>query len=539
MSARLPVTDAAGAEAGEPRDRDATPPADPHRGVTVFADYAADVDVDCEVVVVGSGPGGAVVAKELAEAGRDVVLLEEGPPFGVRDFRLEPGEALHRTMREGGMRATRGSMYLPTMQAIALGGGSLVNSAICARSPDWVFEKWAEKTGTAALTGEALRPHYERVERFLGVAPTPMEVQGERNLRFKQGCDALGISSEPTARNVRGCKGSGECFTGCRNGAKQSTDISYVPAAIRAGARVMTSVRVERVTSERRGGALRATGVTGRVVEPFTGRESFAVRVRARVVVSAAGCMATPVLLEKSGLAGRSGLCGRELQLHPGLAIMAIFPDPIDPWTGATQGYHSLHYLREGLKLEVLWSPPAVLAARFPGLGHAYQQHLTTYRRMAPFDVIVAADHSRGTVRARRSGLDPDLRFEFDQRDVDSIQRGLGILSDICWAAGAEAILPGLNGVPDRITSKAEAEILRTRKLKGSDSISAANHAFGTTRMARSADAGVVDEDGASHDVAGLYVADTGIFPGSPAVNPMLTCMALADRIASRVALRE
>lgn len=507
---------------------------DPHRGVKVFADYAGDIRDACEVLVVGSGPGGAVVAKELAEAGRDVILLEEGPPFGAKDFRQEAGESMYRTFREGGTRATRGNAYLPTMQAIALGGGSLVNSAICARSPAYVFDKWAEKTGTRSITRAALDPHYERVERFLFVEPTPAEVQGERNLRFKRGCDALGIASEPTYRNVKGCKGSGECFTGCRNGAKRSTDVSYVPAAIRAGARVYTSVRAEHVITSGR----RATGVRGRVVEPFTGKVGHAVEIAAQTVVLAAGCMATPLILQRSGLAGASGFLGNELQLHPGLAIMAVYDEPIDPWKGATQGYHSLHFIEQGIKLEVLWSPPAVLAARLPGLGHDYQKHLLGYPNMAPFDVIIAADRSRGSVRPKRGSWEPDLRFDFAREDVELIQRGLVILSDICWASGAVAILPGLNGVPEVLESKAQAEIIRTKKLTAADTISAANHAFGTTRMARRADQGVVDEEGRVHDLENVYITDTGIFPGSPAVNPMLTCMALADRIAQGIAAR-
>jgi choline dehydrogenase-like flavoprotein len=504
---------------------------EPHRGVAIFSDYGGEIREGCEILVVGSGPGGAVVAKELAERGRDVILLEEGPPFGPADFRQEAGESIHRTLREGGSRATRGNAFLPTMQAIALGGGSLINSAICARAPASVFPAWAERTGVA-LTRAALDPHYERVERHLFVGPTPMDVQGERNLRFKRGCDALGISSEPTHRNVRGCKGSAECFTGCRNGAKQSTDVSYVPAAIRAGARVYTSVRAEQVLVRSR----RAVGVRGHVVEPFTGREGHMVEIAAEAVVLAAGCMQTPVILQKSGVEGP--WVGAELQLHPGLALMAIYDEPIDPWKGATQGYHSLHYIEEHMKLEVLWSPPSVLAARLPGVGHDYQQHLLHYDRMAPFDVIIAADHSRGRVRARRRGFDPDLTFHFDQEDVNLIQRGLGILSDICWASGAIGILPGLHGVPEMLSSKQEAGILREKKLHARDLITAANHAFGTTRMSRRPEDGVVDEQGRCHGLENLYVADTGIFPGSPAVNPMLTCMAMADRIAVGIADR-
>jgi choline dehydrogenase-like flavoprotein len=503
---------------------------DPHAGVKVYADYTSDFTLECDAVVVGSGPGGAVVAKELAEGGLDVVLLEEGPPFGKKDFTQEAAASMHRLLREGGTRATRGNMFIPTMQANALGGGSLINSAICARAPEWVWQKWYAATGVE-LSAEIMAPHFARIEEFLFVAPTPAEVQGDRNLKFKKGCDAIGISSEPTWRNVKGCRGSGECFTGCRNGAKKSTDVSYVPAAIRAGARVYTSTRVEEVVAAGR----TASGVRGHVVTPFTGREGFAFEVKAKRVVLAAGCMQTPVILQRSKVATESGYAGRELMLHPGLAIMAVFPEVIDPWKGATQGYHSLHYLREGIKLEVLWSPPAVLAARMPGLGHDYQKHLLTYERMAPFDVIIAADRSRGEVRARSASWEPDIRFHFADEDVKLIQRGLGILSDICWAAGAESILPGLHGIPEVIHGKRDAEIIRTMKLRASDTITAANHAFGSTRMSRDPSKGVVDDRGRCHGYDNLYVADTGIFAGSPAVNPMLTCMALADRLATSI----
>jgi choline dehydrogenase-like flavoprotein len=505
---------------------------DPHTGVKKFADYAGgDVKAHCEVLVIGSGPGGAVVAKELAEAGRDVILLEEGPPVGKKDFTQEAGEAMQRLLREGGSRAARGNLVTPTMQAIALGGGSIVNSAICARPPAWIFEKWHDRTGTS-ITRAELDRHFDRVEAQLGVAPTPDAVQGERNLRFKKGCDALGIGCEPTWRNVQGCKGSGECFTGCRNGAKKSVDVSYVPAAMRAGARVYTSVRAEELVHENR----RVTGVRGRIVEPFTLREHGRAEFTADVVVLAAGCMASPVILQKSGLGG--AWAGRDLRFHPGLAMMAMFPEPIDPWKGATQGFHSLHFLERGLKFEVLWSPPSVLATRLPGLGRDYQSHLLRYDHLAPFDVICAADNSSGEVRARRGTLDPDLRYNFDQRDVDLMREGLGILSDICWAAGAEAILPGLNGVPEVIHDKASADVIRTHPLKASDTICASNHAFCTTRMSPDQARGVVDEDGRVHGIDNLYVSDTGIFAASSGVNPMLLVMALADRIAEKIAAR-
>ena len=502
--------------------------ADPHRGVKVFTDYTDTVTESCDVVVVGSGPGGAVVAKELAEAGMDVILLEEGPPYGVKDMTTEAGASMQRTLREQGTRVAMGNAYMPTMQANVLGGGSVINSGINIRAPKFALESWQEVTGID-ITREVLDPHSSRIEDFLGIEATPGEVMGQRNLRFKQGCDALGISSEPTPRNVRGCKGSAECFTGCRNGAKQSMDISYVPAAIRAGARVYTSMRAEHVLYK----GVVATGISGHLVEPFTSRKGHSFTIHANKVVLAAGCMQTPVIMQKSGLNGR--WVGEELQFHPGLAIMAMYEDVIDPWVGATQGFHSLQFLEQGIKLEVLWAPPAILATRLPGIGHEYQKNLLGYDHMAPFDVISAADHSRGRVRASRFGWNPKITFDLHDDDMAVLMRGLAILSDICWASGAASVLPGIHGIPAVLSSKAESEILRTKKFKPSDAIIGSNHAFGTTRMSARPEDGVVDSYGRHHQMHNLYIADSGIFVGSPAVNPMLTIMALASRVAEGI----
>ncbi len=496
--------------------------------VRVFADYAGDFQEEADVVVVGSGPTGAVVAHELAIAGRKVVLLEEGPPFTPEDFALDGATSMVRTMREGGLRATRGHV-MPTMQAIALGGGSLVNSAICPRAPESVLEDWCTRYDLARTSRKDLDPHYDAVAEFLGIAPTPDEVQGPRNLLFRDGCKALGYSSEPIPRNVRGCRGSGECFTGCRARAKQSMDISYVPAAIRAGARVLTSVRVEEV--EHRGGRVEA--VTGRVVEPFTGREGARFRVKAAAVVLAAGCMATPVILQRSGnLANRSEQVGENLQFHPGVAITGVFPEPTNPRFGATQGYQSLQFIEQGFKLETLWAPPAVLAVRTPGMGHALKEHLAEVTHSATWDAIASCHRSLGKVVARRRGMDPVLHYRLDREDVKILQNALVVLSEIFFAAGARKIMPGVHGLPDVMNSPAEAEILRTAEIRGTDLVCGGNHAFCTTRMHGDPSQGVVDEDGKAHDLENLWIADTGIFPRCTGVNPMFTGMALAHRQA-------
>jgi len=497
----------------------------------VFAQYDSDFEIEADAVVVGSGPCGAVVAHSLAEAGRSVVLLEEGPPFTPQDFEFEGSLSMARTLREGGLRSTRGTV-LPTMQAIALGGGSLVNSAICVRPPAFVFEEWSNRFDLEQTSRASLDPHFDAVADFLGIAPTPENVQGRRNLLMKEGCDALGYSSEPISRNVRGCRGSGECFTGCRSRAKQSMDISYIPEAMRLGAQVLTSVQVQGVLTDGR----RAVGVEGQVVEPFTGVCSHRFKIKAKTVVLAAGCMATPVLLQRSDdLANRSGQVGNNLQFHPGVAIAGIFPEVVNPQFGATQGWQSLEFLKDGFKLESLWAPPAVAAVRMPGFGKALLERFADLPYLANWDAIGSTHRSLGTVRARRRGLDPKLQWNLDPEDVKILTHALWVIAEILFAAGARKIIPGVLGLPAEMYSLDEARVFQSHPIRARDLVSAGNHAFCTTRMHGDSSLGVVNEFGRCHDLDNLYITDTGIFPRCPSVNPMFTGMALAHRASQEI----
>lgn len=500
--------------------------------IRVFAEYDRDFTEECDVAVVGSGPCGAVAARELAHAGLRVVLLEEGPPFTPAEFELDGARWMAKVFREGGLRATRGYV-MPTLQARALGGGSLVNSAICVRPPEFVFEQWAAEYELEGTSRKDLDPHFDAVTDYLGIAPTPDDVQGPRNLLFRDGCNELGIGSEPIARNVRGCRGSGECFTGCRNRAKQSMDITYVPDALRRGARVLTSVQVQEIESD--GG--RVTGLRGQVVAPFDGARSHRFRVNAKVVVLSAGCMATPVLLQKSGnLANRSGQVGENLQFHPGGMVTGVYPEPVNPQFGATQGYQSLHFLEQGFKLESFWAPVTAQALRFPGFGHDLKRRLAEMPRAATWDAIASCHRSLGTVRAGKGdSLEPKLHWRFDPEDIRVMGRALWELARIHFAAGAEKILPGVHGLPDELHSLEEARVLETREWKPTDITSGSTHVFCTTRMHGDPAQGVVDPLGRCHDVENLYIADTGIFPRCTSVNPMLTGMALAHRTADTI----
>lgn len=496
-------------------------------GVVQFPALAGRcVREQAEFVVVGTGPGGAVVARELAEAGRSVIALEEGPYHRPHEHEPSAVGTMRDLFAEQGLRCTRGNTPVRTFQARALGGTSLVNSAICWRAPQSVFDEWQRCHGVEGLSRTALDPYYERAEREAAVAPTPPEAWGRKGTLFRAGCDAIGVDSAPTNRAVKGCRGCSECFHGCSINAKQSMDRCYIPAAIGHGARFYTSSRVEELIYERG----RVAGVRARVLAPGTHVADGEIEVRAKAVILCAGVMASPLLLLKNRLPGTSAAVGRNLSFHTGIAVGGLFGESVDPWTGGTQDWHTMAYVPEQLHMEVLWVPTALLMARMRGFGAPFRESMAQLRRSA-FWCISAVGSSRGRLTAGRD-WEPRLRLDLDGRDLGLLKRGMDLVVDHLFAAGAIAVRPGLAGFDPEIRTGAQVEALKRIVPAARQLVVAGNHVYGTCAMGADPARSVVDAAGAVHGVSDLYICDTSIFPAPTAVNPQLTLMAVAGRLA-------
>jgi choline dehydrogenase-like flavoprotein len=211
-------------------------------------------------VVIGTGAGGAVVARELAEAGLAVVMIEEGRYFQRQDFTGRAFAMQQKLYRAGGSTMSIGNVAIPIPIGMTVGGTTTVNSGTCYRVPDHVLTHWRDELGLTEFTPDHLAPFYDRVERVLGVAPTPAPLLGGCARVIARGCDRLGFRHAPLQRNAPGCDGQGVCCFGCPTDAKRSTNVSYVPLALRAGAELFTRARAERIIVE--GG--RAAGVVAR-----------------------------------------------------------------------------------------------------------------------------------------------------------------------------------------------------------------------------------------------------------------------------------
>lgn len=481
------------------------------------------------MVIVGSGPGGALLAHTLAGSGLDVVVLEAGPPVAPHEFKDEIATTIAEWFWEGGMRTTRGNVMMPTLQARILGGGSVFNSAICMRPTRSALDHWAEVHGLGALTDGSLDPHFEAVEKLMGIQRVNPAVQGRRNELFREAAQTLGWSVEAMPRAERNCRGSGRCMLGCKHGAKESVDRLPLASHLQAAGRVYTSVQVDRVLMD--GNVAR--GVTGFLVDPVTHVKTHPVRITADAVVVSAGAINSPRILQASGLT--SPAIGANLRFHPSCFVVGVFPDEVHPWNGATQGYQTLDFLDQGIKLESLWATPGVIAMRFPTAGKQFKRILAKYKRTAVFDAWISGDASVGRVGSL-PGDRADISWTFDRSDARRLQESNALLAEMFAAAGATEVMHGIHGLPEVMDPKEAPNLIRKAELGPQDMPTGSNHVFGTLAMGIDPRRHATDLHGRVHGTEGLYVSDTSLFPASPGVNPQHTAMALARRLGTHLA---
>ncbi len=492
-------------------------------GLFEFNDYDGPIVESCDYLIIGSGPGGATLARSLAGKGK-VIVVEAGPWLRRADYLPDGGKMLSRYMWDGGMRMSMGNVIMPTLQPRCLGGGSVFNAAICMRAADSALEQWAEASGVQGLLAADLAPWYDEVEAFMGVRPAQKAVMGRRNELFAEAANQLGWKPEPLPRMESGCIGSGECVTGCRVGGKNSTDKRGIPELLAAGGQVFTSVKVDRLVV--RNG--RVDGIEGHVVAPIGDAASHPVRIAARCTILAGGALNTPQIAQRSGLT-RAPI-GANLRFHPSGFVVGFFDEDVDPTFGATQGYHVLDFIDQGIKLESLWAPYSVFVRRFPLMGKAFQRYLQRYQRMAVWDCWVSGDASMGRVSAL-SGRQR-ISYSLEAPDQRRLQEAHVKLAEMFFAVGAKEILPGLGNVPEVVRNAPDAaRSIREARLQVTDFQTASNHVFGTMQMGNDPEKHATDSWGKVYGVEDLYVADTSLFPSSPAANPQLTAMALARRL--------
>ncbi len=480
-----------------------------------------------DVVVIGSGAGGAVAAARVAEGGLDVLVVEEGRQVDVHDFEGPMFDRFQEFCRDHGTTQVWGTPPIPLPLGRVVGGTTVVNSGTCFRAPARVLDRWRREFGIEGCSAHELAPYYEDAEHELNVRPVPWSLLGFNGETVHRGASSLGYSGGPLLRNIADCHGCGQCAFGCPTDAKQAMHLSYLPRAQAAGARVFSGCRVERIVCDEG----RAIGVVATILDERDRRRG-TLHVRADHVVVAAGAVHSPALLRRSGIPDPSGQTGSNLRIHPATGVAGVFDTEATSWKGTLQSYYIDEFFdSHDLMFEATHTIPSIGAGSLPGIGAPALSQAADMSRMATLGFYVS-DTSAGAIRSVRGHVVPTYRL--NALDAHRIAQGIAIAAEVLLEAGATNVHAGLPGL-GAITAREDLVQLRERHVPTAHLRLTAFHPMGTVRMGADPQRSVVDPYGRHHQVANLWVADASVFPTCVAVNPQMTIMAFAGRMAQEL----
>ncbi|MEW6777493.1 MAG: GMC family oxidoreductase [Bdellovibrionota bacterium] len=493
-----------------------------------------DLELSCEAVVVGSGAGGSVVAKELSEAGLDVILLEEGGHRPSSSFNQREEVMAPRLYREAGGRATW-DLSLPILQGRTLGGSTVHNICLSYGIEPAIVERWRKEAGVVFSSAD-LAPLQRRVEEHLGVNPIGKWQVNQNNGIFAKGCEHRGVSWEVARHNRVDCLMCGYCDLGCAYDRKQSMLITYIPKAIDAGCRAFTDCKVEKIT----GGRDKASGVEGSLLDRSTCGSKGKFRIKAKHVVLAASAIDSALLLLRSGIRDEGKLLGNSLHLHPYAAVAGLYDAPVEAWRGIPQSVLSFEYaaFREngygGYVMIPGWAHPGMGASVMPGTGKEHAAIMKEYAKTAAGGVMVH-DETQGTIGNFPGMEKARISYWPEGEDMKTLLEGVKNLAKIYLASGArKVLLPYADG--PFASSDAEVDrIVAEREPVPHKLLLSAVHPQGSCPMGEDPRKSVLDSFGKVHGVEGLYVADGSVFPTSVGTPPTIAIATLASWIAKGI----
>lgn len=513
-------------------------------------------ELETDVIIVGSGCGAGVAAKNLAEAGHRVIVAEKMYHFTPQHLPMTEAEGGVHLFENGGANfSDDGSMLVLT--GAAWGGGGTINWSASLQTQEYVRREWAEQDGLPFFTSNDFQKSLDRVCARMGASGDDID-HNPTNKVLLEGGRKLGYTVKPVPQNSGGTKHyCGYCTYGCGSCEKQGPAVSYLPDAHKAGAQFIEGLEVERVLFEKVKGKQTAVGVLGTwrgrdvhggVAAPFSERTTRKVIIRAKRVIVSGGSMQSPLLLLRSGL--RNPHIGRHLHLHPCNFLGCIFDEPTRPWEGGiltavVSSLENLDGAGHGPKLEALTMMPSTLLVGVPwSSGPNFKAFSANFSHMSAYISLV---RERDAGRVYPDPHDGKVRVDYTPSPHTRTLALEGILAmaKMAYVSGARRIFTVNQYVPEftrenvppgvedpGINDPKFVEWLAMVKKKGltiPETTFGSAHQMGSCRMSAKAKDGVVDGKGKVWGTEGLYVMDASVFPSASGVNPMVTNMAITD----------
>ncbi len=466
---------------------------------------------DCQVLVIGSGAGGATTAATLAEAGFDVTIVEEGSwveQGSVVPFSLEQ---MQRQYRSGGLTVALGRPSIAYTEGRCAGGGTEVNSGLYRRPNESTLDRWRTTYDIVDFPSDELFAICDEVESALSVQTVPGQ-HSPASERLRRGAASLGWQHDEIPRWMTYPDGDHA------PGQRQSMTRTYLPRALSSGAVMLCEHRVKRLVSDR-DRAFRAE-LTGPGGQPVT--------IDFEHVFVCAGAIHSPALLQRSG---HRGLIGRRLAVHPTVKLVARFDQPIN--VDDDVPVHQVKEFAPDLSFGGSASQPGLVALALTDNWPEMRDAITAWPEMAVYYAAITSE-GRGRVRSLPGLHDPLVTYNLTRRDRDLLGSGLARLALVMLEAGAREVFPSFRGAPIVRQRLDLSEV--TRRFAATAASVMTVHLCSTVPMGSDQSKAAADSFGRLHGTDNVYVNDASLLPDAPGVNPQASVMAIAIRNARRFA---
>ncbi len=456
-----------------------------------------------EILVIGSGPGGAITASLLAEAGRNVLLLEEGPCLPLDSCEPFSKDEMLQKYRSGGQTVALGRNKIAYVEGRCVGGGSEINSGLYHRPPPEILERWRMEFQVEGISEDEMQPHFAACERDLSVSPLPGPAP-PASLKLHEGATRLGWKSLEVPRWFR--------YDSTGDGKRQSMTETFIPRFLNAGGKLLPDTR-----------ALRLSRSGSSWVIEVEHNSAGAMRIAADHVFLCAGAIHSAALLRRSGITHN---IGNALQVHPTVKVVAQFPDEVN---AANMGVpvHQVKEFAPRLSLGCSISSPAYLALGLIDHPEAAVETARTWKQSAIYYAMITSE-GRGTIRPLPRFRDPLVRYALTAHDRQNLADGLRKLAEILFAAGATALHPSLAKGP-KLNCRGCLSKLPAILADGQANLMTI-HLFSSCPMGEDRQQCATDSFGRVHSFENLFVNDASLLCTAPGVNPQGSIMALARR---------
>ncbi len=476
---------------------------------------SADLSADC--LIIGSGAGGGMLAHELVLAGRDVLLLEEGPYVGADNAPANLADSFAKLWRGGGLTVALGKTPMAYAEGQCVGGGTEINSAILQRITPELLEAWAKDYQIHDFGADALAPFYTRVETLLNASLTVGETSPPTQL-MRDAAAKLGWQGTALMRAQKNCVGTNFCSIACPTGGKQSVTNALLPRALANGLRLIADCRVQKLQIKNG----RVTGVIARAIG--ASGQAHWLNIKARDVFICAGATQTPTLLLRSGIKSQ---VGQSLRFHPTLKMQGFFKTAINAASNRLPLFAITEFMPD-LRLGGSITLPATFGLSLSENGAAAWPYINALDYAANYYAMI---RPRGMAKVQLlPGLkDPLITHKLTEEDWQNLETGRNRLTQLMFAMGAQHIFPSITGHPGWMHP---AQVESTPLPRDKTQLMTI-HMFSSCPMGENSARTAANSFGHVHGLKNLIIADASLLPDAPGVNPQASIMALAMRTAA------